>query len=203
MLDLGCDDGLFTERLAHQMECKNPVGVEIVEERAKLARARGVEVLSFDLDRPWPIQNESFDVVHANQVIEHVGGIDHFMAESFRVLRPGGLLLVSTENGSSWHNIFAAIMGWQIFSLTNVSSKVTGIGNPLALHQGEVGNYASWTHKTIFNYRGLKDLFFIYGLKEVVVCGSGYYPLPAKLGQFDPRHAHFLAVSGLKPIPII
>jgi hypothetical protein len=53
----------------------------------------------------------------------------------------------------SW-NIFAAAMGWQIFSLTNVSAMSSGVGNPLALHHGHRRALASWTHKAIFNYRG-------------------------------------------------
>jgi ubiquinone/menaquinone biosynthesis C-methylase UbiE len=43
-----------------------------------------------NLDEGWPFEDESFDLVHANQVIEHVGRLDHFVEETRRVLRPGG-----------------------------------------------------------------------------------------------------------------
>lgn len=52
-------------------------------------------------------------------MIEHVSNVDLFVSEVFRVLKKGGHAVISTENGSSWHNVFAAAMGWQIFSLTN------------------------------------------------------------------------------------
>jgi hypothetical protein len=85
-----------------------------------------------------------------------------------------------------------------MFSLTNVSSLASGIGNPLALHRGNGRPLESWKHKTIFNYRGLIELINLHGLKVVSATGSGYYPFPAVVGRFDPRHAHFLTVKALR-----
>src|SRR5438105_7839847 len=136
--DLGCDDGAWTMKLARASRSRDIFGVEIVSERARLARSSGVKVAISDLTDDFPFKDESFDLVHANQVIEHVTDIDHFLSETHRVLRVGGAAVVSTENGSSWHNIFAAVMGWQIFSLTNVSGVTRGVGKPLALQRGEI-----------------------------------------------------------------
>jgi SAM-dependent methyltransferase len=119
--DLGCDDGRWTAELAKGAAAKRVVGIEIVQQKARLARSAGIDVVVADLTRTLPFADRTFDLVHANQVIEHLADIDTFLAEIHRVLKPGGVAIVSTENGSSWHNIFAAIMGWQIFSLTNVS----------------------------------------------------------------------------------
>jgi 2-polyprenyl-3-methyl-5-hydroxy-6-metoxy-1,4-benzoquinol methylase len=152
-----------------------------------------------DLGKPFPFAAASFDLLHANQVIEHVPDVDLFVSEVARVLRPGGRAILSTENGSSWVNIGAAILGWQIFSLTNVSTKQLGIGNPLAIHRGERGELASWTHKTIFNFRGLKELCAAHGFTSIRILGAGYFPLPALLGSLDPRHAHFMTLTAEKP----
>jgi SAM-dependent methyltransferase len=46
---------------------------------------------------PIPIPDASADVVYADQVLEHMSGIDaarHFTAEAFRALRPGGVFFV-------------------------------------------------------------------------------------------------------------
>jgi SAM-dependent methyltransferase len=46
---------------------------------------------------PIPIADASADVVYADQVLEHMSGIDaarHFTAEALRALRPGGLFFV-------------------------------------------------------------------------------------------------------------
>jgi SAM-dependent methyltransferase len=198
LCDLGCDDGLWTAELARHSGSQHVFGLEIVRERAQMARARGLNVTVADLAAAFPFADQSFDLVHANQVIEHVGDVDHFLAEIARIVRVGGVVIISTENGSSWHNIFATTMGWQMFSLTNVSSLASGIGNPLALHRGDGQPLESWKHKTIFNYRGLIELINLHGLKVVSATGSGYYPLPAVVGRFDPRHAHFLTVKALR-----
>jgi SAM-dependent methyltransferase len=201
LCDLGCDDGVWTLEVARAYGCRKLYGVEIVPERAEQARARGIEVAVSDLVGRFPYEDGSMDVVHANQVIEHMTDVDNFMAEIKRVLRVGGVAIVSTENGSSWHNIFAALMGWQIFSATNISKLTGGLGNPMAIHRGNALELSSWTHKTIFNYRGLKELAEVHGLKVVKVMGAGYHPLPPSLGRSDVRHAHFLALKAVKVGP--
>lgn len=102
------------------------------------------------------------------------------------------------RSSSSWCNVFALIMGWQIFSLTNFSSRRAGIGNPLAIYRGEVGKIQSWTHKTILNYSGLVDYFRVFGFKRVKVAGSGYIPLAAVLGRIDARNSHFITICTQK-----
>lgn len=195
LLDLGCDDGVWTAELARVLRAKSAYGVEIVAEAAATARRRGIRVSVADLNTALPFRSASFDLIHANQVIEHVSDIDIFVSEIRRLLRPGGAAVVSTENGSSWHNIFAAIMGWQVFSLTNVSGKVAGLGNPFAVHRGSAAFSPTWRHKTIMNYLGLIELFRVHGFREIEMKGAGYFPLPAGFGRLDVRHAAFLALK--------
>ena len=199
LLDLGCDDGVWTRRLADAVGAGEIHGVEVVTEQAKKAEANGVRVYAIDLNRPLTgIPSDSFDLVHANQVIEHVSNVDLFVSEVFRVLKKGGHAVISTENGSSWHNVFAAAMGWQIFSLTNVSGLKAGLGNPFAIQRGGTPFTGTWTHKTIFNYRGLIEMFETHGFSKVTVAGAGYFPLPALLGRIDPRHSAFITVFAEK-----
>lgn len=198
-LDLGCDNGTLTVKLAEKIGTKKILGIDIVEERMKKARKLGVKTYNADLDGKFPLRSSSVDAIHANQVIEHMTNIDNFMAETFRVLKPAGYAIVSTENGSSWENIFAAIMGWQIFSSTNISTRTLGLGNPLSLYRGTVIGLESWTHKTIFNIRGLKEFGEVHGFEVDDVKGAGYFPLPAKLGDIDKTHAHFMTFKFRKP----
>lgn len=139
-------------------------------------------------------------MVHANQVIEHVADVDHFAQEVYRILKPGGHAIISTENASSWHNIFALLLGWQMFSLTNMSGKGGGIGNPFALHRGTAHEFKSWTHKTIFSLRGLSEFFGMHGFEVIKSTGAGYYPFPALLGSLDKKHSHFITILIRKPL---
>lgn len=200
LLDLGCDDGILTMRYAKIIGTKDISGVDIIESRLKVARKLGIKTIRADLNQKLPIKPSSYDVIHANQVIEHIGDLDIFASEMFRVLKPNGYAIISTENGSSWVNIFAAIMGWQIFSSTNISGKKLGIGNPFSIHGDEKLELTSWTHKTIFNIRGLKEFLEAHGFIVDEVMGAGYFPLPAWLGNIDKTHCHFMTYKVRKPL---
>jgi SAM-dependent methyltransferase len=210
-LDVGCDDGEWTDvvRRALAIPPAQVSGLEIVPARAELARKRGFDVRLGDLDEDWPFEDGSFDVVHANQVIEHVARLDHFAEETRRVLRPGGKVVVCTENLASWHNVAALTLGYQPFSLTNVSAR-RPIGNPLALHAGESNELESWQHVHVLSLIGLRDLFLANGFAIKKTWGAGYHPFGGRtatwLAAHDPRHAHFIGVvaepRGAKIAPI-
>ena len=199
-LDLGCDDGERTLLFARAAGSEQVHGVEIVPERAQLAAERGIEVISADLNRRLPYEDGTFDVVCSNQVIEHLADTDTFVAELNRVLRPGGFAVTSTENLASWHNVASLLLGWQPFSLTNVSRERLGLGNPLAIHRAGDGlELESWQHLRVFAHRGLRELFEAHGFDVERLLGAGYYPLPGRLAGVDSRHAAFLTVKSRKP----
>lgn len=194
LLDLGCDDGARTLRFARAARAEEAHGVELDVCAAATARERGVAVAEADLNGPLPYPDESFEAVVSNQVIEHLVDTDAFVSEIRRVLVPGGTAVTSTENLASWHNVAALVLGWQPFSLGNVSSKRAGLGNPLAIHRGGGVGPRAWQHVKVFAYRGLRELFESHGLVVKDVLGAGYYPLPARVGALELRHAAFLTV---------
>lgn len=197
-IDLGCDDGSWTLCCAKKINTNLIYGAEIANERATLAKEKNISVESADLNSSLPYSNESFDVVHTNQVIEHLYDTDKFMDEISRILKRGGYTIISTENASSWHNILSLILGWQMFSLTNISSKKGGIGNPLALHRGVSTINFSMQHHRIFSYRGLIEYIQCFGLKVEKILCSGYYPLPNIFSRIDPRHGHLITIKARK-----
>jgi len=158
-LDLGCDDGNLTKILAKVIGTSSIYGVEIIDERIKIAEMNNVIVKKFDLNGRFDFSDDFFDVIQTNQVIEHLCNSDNFLSEIYRILKPGGYVIVSTENASSWCNIFASVMGWQIFSLTNFSSKKQGIGNPFALRRDNGFDLKFWKHVRVYNIKGLKEYF--------------------------------------------
>ncbi|MBN1811538.1 MAG: class I SAM-dependent methyltransferase [Anaerolineae bacterium] len=196
LLDCGCDDGEWTLELGRRIGNARLFGIEIVEERRRLALEKGLDARLGDLNSRFPFSDESMDAVHANQVIEHLADTDKFVGEVWRVLKPNGYAVVCTENLASWHNIFALLLGWQPFSLSNVSETRFQIGNPLAIHSEEPSvNPQSWQHLRVFAYLGLKDIFAEQGFEVVRCVGSGYYPLPNLFSKLDPRHAAFLTIK--------
>lgn len=200
LLDVGCDDGAWTAEVAGRLGAAPGAvaGIEIVDERRRLAAARGYDVRAADLDTAWPFPDGSFDLVHANQVIEHVTGLDHFVIEVRRLLRPAGRAIVCTENLASWHNVAALALGWMPFSLTNISDRGS-IGNPASLHVGQPPSQgSSWQHSRVLSLRGLRDIFRAHGMVVERAFASGYHPARGRaarvLAHRDPRHAHFIGV---------
>ena len=198
VLDLGCWDGDNTIRIS---PTRLPVATELDQTAAAAARSSGVLVARTDLDVGLPFADASFDLVFSNQVIEHVADTDRFVSEALRVLRPGGTAVIATENMSSWHNIGALVLGWQAFSLTNVTQQAAGIGNPLSNLRSstEPLTGTGWQHRRIFSYRGLRELFEVHGFSDVTVHAVGYYPLPTRIARLDPRHGAFITVAARRP----
>jgi len=194
-LDVGCDDGAWTRRCGDKIQTQKLFGVDVVTERLQIARDRGVDARNADIIQGLPFEDATFDAIMSNQVIEHVGNVDIFCMELQRVLKKGGYAVISTENASSWINVVSVAMGWQMFSLTNMSDRYLGVGNPFAQFRGKKLELPSWSHKTIFSYQGLKEFFEVHGFKVLSIEGAGYFPAPARIGKRDPRHAHFITIK--------
>jgi SAM-dependent methyltransferase len=199
LLDVGCEDGSWTERVRGRLGIAHEQvhGLEIVEEQARLARTRGFDVRTGDIDDAWPFDDASMDILHSNQVIEHVKRLDHFVRETRRVLADGGRTIVCTENLASWHNVAALVFGYQPFSSTNIS-RCRPIGNPLALHAGESLAEESLQHMHVITLEALADVYIAHGFTIDAQWGAGYHPfggrIATRLSALDPRHAHFVGI---------
>jgi methionine biosynthesis protein MetW len=194
ILDCGCGDGSFTLELAQTVGASDVYGIEVDPPRVAAARSRGVHVELSDLNDAFPFEDGTFDIVHANQVIEHVVSSDHFLREIRRVLMPGGVAVVSTNNLSSWHNIASLVMGFQP-PPAHPSSEVI-LGNPLDPLRGSPHPTPGDSHLRLFSFGALRDLCRFHGFRVNELKTAGYYPLPARLAiwftRVDKRHGAFL-----------
>ncbi len=97
VLDVASGEGYGAALLAQV--AKSVVGVEIAEGTVAHARAAyeapGLTFLHGDARR-IPCADHSFDAVVSFETLEHFYEHDEFMAEVRRVLRPGGLLIISS-----------------------------------------------------------------------------------------------------------
>jgi SAM-dependent methyltransferase len=98
VLDLGFGNGAFTAELA--AAGAQTVGVEVAE--AALHRARAdhpeLDLRLAPIDGPLALEDCSFDLVWASEVIEHVADTARWLSEVRRVLAPGGRLLLTTPH---------------------------------------------------------------------------------------------------------
>jgi SAM-dependent methyltransferase len=197
LLDLGCFNGAFTVDLGRAARATSLVGVEWLGSHAASARARGVEVKERDLNERLPFERGSFDLVHANQVIEHLRSTDQFLRELGRICAPTGRIVLSTNNLASWHNVGALAFGLQPFP-AHVSDEVH-VGNPLDPRSGSRHADIGQTHLRVFTTRALRELAAVHGLRVTATRVNGYYPLPPAAARravrLDPLHAAFIVLE--------
>src|SRR5262249_51489696 len=96
VLDLGCRTGALTQ---HYAPGNDVVGVDV--DRAALARAEerlDIDAVWADVTDELPFDDESFDVVVAGEVREHLADPDAAVANVHRVLRRRGRLVGSVPN---------------------------------------------------------------------------------------------------------
>jgi SAM-dependent methyltransferase len=88
-------------------------------EVSESARRNGVRVLSCDLDQqPIPSADAAFDVVIMNEVFEHLRiNLIHSMREVARVLKPGGMLLLSTPNLRSFRGLYNLVVRGEAYAV--------------------------------------------------------------------------------------
>ncbi len=197
VLDLGCFNGAFTAELGRAAQASRLVGVEWLPHHAAMAREHGIEVHESDLNDDLPFADHSFDLVHANQLIEHLRGTDRFLREVARVCAPDGRIVLSTNNLASWHNIGALVFGLQ--PLPNHVSDEVHVGNPLDPRRGRYHADIGQTHLRVFTTRALRELAEVHGLRVTRTRMNGYYPLPPRLARvmarLDPAHAAFIVLE--------
>ena len=96
VLDVGCANGIVLRSLPPGLQ---RVGLDISSVLLERVQKAGIETRLCDFDNnPFPLESDSFDLVLANDVIEHVLHTDHVLNEINRVLKPGGLLIISIPN---------------------------------------------------------------------------------------------------------
>ncbi len=98
ILDIGCGPGPDAEYISRST--RNIVGIDIVVEAVASFQKRGHRAVLADAVK-LPFANNAFDYVVCPAVLHHLvgqGGLETYLGEFFRVLRPGGYILALEPN---------------------------------------------------------------------------------------------------------
>ncbi len=113
MLDIGCGGGILSESMARLGA--TVTGIDPVERNIAIAEdhaaASGLEIdyRCETVEAHAPV-NEPYDVVLNMEVVEHVEGLEAFLAHCASLVRPGGVMFVATINRTPLAG-FTAIFG--------------------------------------------------------------------------------------------
>ena len=135
LLEVGCGRGDFLK--GFKDSGLNVCGLDY-ERPLSQVMLKDIEVRYANLENePFPFDNDVFDVVFSKSVIEHIFKPENFMKESYRVLKPGGRIVLMTPDWISQMKIFFddythrqpyAVAGVKdalnIFGFTEVSSEL-------------------------------------------------------------------------------
>ena len=97
VLDIGCGRDTFGESV--YKIARRRVGIDLEEYAKENTTMDEVHVLH--PNDKLPFENESFDIVTAQWVFEHIDLPDQFSEELLRVLKPGGAIIFMTPNSRS------------------------------------------------------------------------------------------------------
>ena len=111
VLDVGCGPGSITVGLSRYVAPSRVVGVDAAPAALEHARAHAaeehmdaVEFIEADV-YALPFEDETFDVVYAHQLLQHLADPVAALTEAKRVLRPGGYIAVrDADYGTMTHH---------------------------------------------------------------------------------------------------
>ncbi len=154
VLDVGCGEGHFAVALVRSGA--EVVAVDVAQEPLSRARARlaGLDLRLVEPEAPLPFEDSSFDVVWAGEVIEHVADGSQWLSELRRVLRSGGLLLLSTPDHGPLSRLWLGLSRRAFEARFDPRSD----------------------HLRFYARRALAELLADFGFEEVTVAGAGGLP---------------------------
>jgi len=164
VMEGGCGTGPVSRAVAQRPEVAEVVATDpspfFVERARELAA--GIDGLTFAVAdaRTLPFEDASFDVALFHTVLCHVPEPEVALAEAFRVLRPGGQLVVFDGD----------------YATTTVA---IGIGDPLQACVDAV--LEALVHDRYF-VRGLPSLVAAAGFESVALASHGYVEAPSSAG---------------------
>lgn len=125
-------------------------------------KVQGVERVAGNLEEPLPFEDSAFDCVASVDGIEHLQNPFHAVREFHRVLKPGGVLILSTPNISAWRSraryLFTGFHNKGKLPLTEEA--------PNPLH-----------HINLLSYPSLRYMLVRFGFRIVTVTANRVKPI--------------------------
>lgn len=198
VLDIGCNTGTLSNawaELGHRVHA-----LDINEPLLEIARQRSAEA-GFDVDYklgtaadlPWP--DESMDVAVAMELLEHVEDWEGVVHEMMRVLKPGGVMFLTTTNYlcpiQSEYNL--PLYSWYPGFLKKRIVKLTKTTRP------QLANYATYPALHWFTFYSLRR----YGRRHGGFKSFDRFDLAASAENSGLKQAVLTTITRVPPLRLL
>ena len=172
LLDAGCGIGFFSE--VARREGARVVSLDFSPQALRVYRKRGggdARLLVGSVEE-LPFADGRFDFAMAIDVIEHLYHPHALLAELFRVVRPGGRVVVETDNESTWFTRrgFRRVNNWL--------QGRTELGRKLVKIRSEIPSTS--LHVETFDFRSLRAALEKVGFRIAQCETFPYLPVPSR-----------------------
>jgi SAM-dependent methyltransferase len=194
LLDVACGQGRLI--LYGPFPKLDFYGIDVSHSSLAEARERGyAHVVEGNVAQRLPFPDEAFDVIVLSHILEHLGEPQTLVADAFRMLRPGGLLVVGVPICLWWTRLLRIHLVPRLFP-----SKRPEV---LAARFGHVQFFTLPALKTLLEQFQTEDVrgfrFFSAGRYLPLENWKWYYRLNAAWGKACPRLTSEVNVIARKP----
>lgn len=212
VLDCGANFGSAFDKISThcQITVDQYAGIEWNANNVEKGRNRGLNIIKGDLNLGIPGESESYSCVYGLSVLEHLLNPCRFLRESFRVLQPGGRLVILTPNISTYFTAALILAGKMPSSGPHPDSDELLKAEEIFKVSGDSIQPDTETdtpihrHLVVFSYRVLKQYLGMIGYRNIHGRGFGLYPFPRftqpLLERLDPYHCHQMVFTATKPL---
>lgn len=184
VLDYGCADMPYRALFARDVEY---VGADLP--------GNAQAAVTLNPDGTVPLPDQSFDAVLSTQVLEHVQDPAVYVAECFRLLRPGGRLLLSTHGIFPYHPDPVDLWRWTCEGLRR---EVQSAGFQVVRFEGIIGMAATGLQllQDAISYRiGPRWVSRLALVMQPLIAFADRFETPQSLGY----NAQVFALVGARP----
>lgn len=180
LLDVGCGPGTITVEFAERLAPGRVVGMDASADVIAKASEFVAPNLSFEVGDAYalPYPDDSFDIVHAHQVLQHVSRPVDVLRELRRVVKPGGVVAARDVDyaGTIWYPELPGLELWmRVYQATHRGNGgEPNAGRRLKAWALEAGFAEVETRASIWNFSDATDREWWGGMWEARVLQSAF-----------------------------